>query len=73
LLVASLPHLPHFFARIETEGHLLNGPGVKVYTEDENIDQNFAKGSSDIWPVHQILSKKLLDEVHVEIDDDIRF
>mmetsp|Transcript_9856 Transcript_9856/g.20573 ORF Transcript_9856/g.20573 Transcript_9856/m.20573 type:complete len:790 (-) Transcript_9856:247-2616(-) len=59
--------------KIETEGHLLNGPGVKVYTEDENIDQNFAKGSSDIWPLHQILSKKLLDEEHVEIDDDIRF
>ncbi len=62
-----------YLLRVETEGHLLNGPGVKVYTEHGNIDQNFARGSSDVWSLHQILSKKLLDEVYAEIGDEHGF
>ena len=55
--------------RIETEGHLLDGAHVKVYTYDDNIKEEFANGSSDnIWQIHKIPSNKLLNEHHPAID-----
>jgi len=61
---------------IETEGHLLNGSEVKIYTHDERIKQELAKGQKDnVWAIHEILSEKMLNdhvmeigEVEIEID-----
>mmetsp|Transcript_635 Transcript_635/g.1019 ORF Transcript_635/g.1019 Transcript_635/m.1019 type:complete len:863 (+) Transcript_635:185-2773(+) len=63
--------------KIETEGHMLSGPEVKVYTADEDIKQELAKGQKDnIWLIHEILSNKMLnnpkkdfseEEVHVDV------
>mmetsp|Transcript_19345 Transcript_19345/g.29830 ORF Transcript_19345/g.29830 Transcript_19345/m.29830 type:complete len:858 (-) Transcript_19345:67-2640(-) len=48
--------------KIETEGHLLRGPEVKVYTADDDIKQELAKGQKDnIWLIHEILSNKMLN------------
>jgi hypothetical protein len=71
----SFPLMYNTAFKIETEGHLLSGPEVKVYTADEDIKQEFAKGQKDnIWLIHEILSNKMLnnpqkdfseEEVHV--------
>jgi len=73
----SFPLMYNTAFKIETEGHLLSGPEVKVYTADEDIKQELAKGQKDnIWLVHEILSNKMLnnpkkdfseEEVHVGI------
>jgi hypothetical protein len=48
---------------IETEGHLLNGAQVKVYTDDDDIEQELAKGQNDgVWLMHEMLSNKLLKD-----------
>jgi hypothetical protein len=55
---------------VETEGHMLNGSELKVYTDDDDIKQGLAKGQNDsIWTIHELLSTKMLDEKHEEIGD----
>merc|ERR1712029_1143376 len=53
---------------VETEGHLMSGPQVEVFTHDDNIEQELAKGQKDnVWlytrcflkKCSTILSKKL--------------
>ena len=34
----------HLYYRIEMEGHMLNGSGVSVYTDDDDIKKELAKG-----------------------------
>lgn len=59
----SFPLMYNTAFKIETEGHLLSGPEVKVYTADEDIKQELAKGQKDnIWLVHEILSNKMLND-----------
>ncbi len=49
------------YFRIKTEGHLLSGSEVKVYTDDYKIEQELAKGQKDnIWLIHEILSGKIV-------------
>lgn len=58
--------------KIETEGHMLNGSEVKVYTDDDNIKQELAKGQKDIvWSIHEILSEKMLNKPQKEIEAEI--
>jgi len=46
----------------------LNGSEVKVYTDDDDIKQQLAKGEKDnIWAIHETLSGKMLDEPQKEI------
>lgn len=53
---------------IETEGHLLNGAQVKVYTDDDDIEQELAKGQNDgVWLMHEMLSNKLLKDPRKDI------
>ena len=48
--------------RVETEGHGLNSAEIKIYTDDEDIEQGFKKGQNDnIWAVHEVLSDKMLE------------
>ncbi|KAL9185215.1 hypothetical protein ACHAXT_002992 [Thalassiosira profunda] len=55
---------------IETEGHLLNGPEVKVYTHHGDIKQELAKGhNDDVWGISEILSEKLLNNIPKEIGE----
>jgi len=55
---------------IETEGHLMKGPKAKVYTDDNDIEQELAKGEKDnIWAIHNILSEKMLNEPQEEIGE----
>ncbi|KAL7495970.1 hypothetical protein ACHAWT_004317 [Skeletonema menzelii] len=71
----SFPLMYNTAFKIKIEGHLLSGPEVKVYTADEDIKQELAKGQkNNIWLVHEILSNKMLnnpkkdfteEEVHV--------
>ena len=59
---------------VETEGHLLDGSEIYVYTDDEHIHQEFAHGQNDnIWSINELLSTKMLDEDHPDIlaDDEI--
>lgn len=52
---------------IETEGHLLNGSEVTVYTDDADLEQDLAKGEKDnIWLIHEILSNKMLTKPQQE-------
>ena len=54
--------------RIETEGHMLNGAEVKVYTDDDDLKQEFAKGQTDnLWSIHEILSDKMINNPQKEI------
>jgi hypothetical protein len=54
--------------RIETEGHMLNGAEVKVYTDDDDLKQEFAKGQNDnLWSIHEILSDKMINNPQKEI------
>ena len=49
---------------------MLNGSEVNVYTDDDNIKQELAKGQKDrVWLIHEILSKKMLSEKHEEIGE----
>jgi len=58
----SFPLMYNTAFKIETEGHLLSGPEVVVYTADDDIKQELAKGQKDnIWLIHEILSNKMLD------------
>jgi hypothetical protein len=61
--------------RVETEGHLLDGSEVKVYTDDDSIHQEFSHGQNDnIWSINEILSTKMLLENHPGIgEEDIEF
>ncbi|KAL7543852.1 hypothetical protein ACHAXR_013222 [Thalassiosira sp. AJA248-18] len=53
---------------VETEGHLLNGAEVKVYTDDGPIKQELAKKQKDnVWAIHEILSGKMLNNPQKEI------
>lgn len=66
----SFPLMYNKAFRIETEGHVLNGSEVKVYTDDDDIKQELAKGQKDrVWLIHEILSKKMLSETHKEIGE----
>lgn len=59
---------------VETEGHLMDGSEMKVFTDDGCIHQEFARGMNDeMWDTHVLLSHKMLNEVHPEIlaDDEI--
>jgi hypothetical protein len=48
---------------IETEGHLMNGAQVKVYTDNDAIEQELAKGQNNgVWLMHEMLSNKLLED-----------
>eukprot|EP00574_Skeletonema_japonicum_P003936 CAMPEP_0201723202 /NCGR_PEP_ID=MMETSP0593-20130828/7332_1 /ASSEMBLY_ACC=CAM_ASM_000672 /TAXON_ID=267983 /ORGANISM="Skeletonema japonicum, Strain CCMP2506" /LENGTH=861 /DNA_ID=CAMNT_0048214277 /DNA_START=191 /DNA_END=2776 /DNA_ORIENTATION=+ len=59
----SFPLMYNTAFKIETEGRLLSGPEVKVYTADEDIKQELAKGQkNNIWQVHEILSNKMLND-----------
>jgi hypothetical protein len=59
----SFPLMYNTAFKIETEGHLLSGPEVVVYTADDDIKQELAKGQKDnIWLIHEILSNKMLNE-----------
>jgi len=56
--------------RIETEGHLLHGSEVKVYTDDDDIKQELKKGEKDnVWAIHEILSEKMLNDPQKEIGE----
>lgn len=56
---------------VETEGHLMDGSEMKVFTDDGHIHQEFARGQNDsMWDVHELLSMKVLNETHPEIVDD---
>mmetsp|Transcript_9616 Transcript_9616/g.20813 ORF Transcript_9616/g.20813 Transcript_9616/m.20813 type:complete len:857 (+) Transcript_9616:61-2631(+) len=56
--------------KIETEGSLLNGSEVKVYTDDDDIKQELAKGQKDnVWAIHEILSEKMLNHPQKEIGE----
>lgn len=61
--------------RVETEGHLLDGSEVKIYTDDDDIHQEFAHGQNDnIWSINELLSNKMLREDHPGIgEDEIEF
>lgn len=49
--------------RVETEGHLLDGSEVKIYTDDDDIHQEFAHGQNDnVWCVNELLSNIMLNE-----------
>jgi len=49
--------------RIETEGHMLQGSEVTVYTDDDDVEQELAKGQLDkVWAIHEILSEKMLND-----------
>jgi len=62
--------LHQFYHRIETEGSLLNGSEVKVYTDDDDIKQELAKGQKDnVWAIHEILSEKMLNHPQKEIGE----
>jgi hypothetical protein len=57
--------------KIETEGHMLSGSEVKVYTDEDDIKQELAKGQKDnIWLIHEILSDKMLDNPQKEFDEE---
>mmetsp|Transcript_24157 Transcript_24157/g.52199 ORF Transcript_24157/g.52199 Transcript_24157/m.52199 type:complete len:152 (+) Transcript_24157:807-1262(+) len=54
---------------IKTEGHL-EGSKAEVYTDDDDIEQELAKGEKDnIWAIHNILSEKMLNERQAEIGE----
>lgn len=56
---------------IETEGHLLNGSEVKVYSDLAKIKQDLAKGEKDnVWSIHEILSEKILNKPQKDFDED---
>lgn len=56
---------------VETEGHLLDGSKVKVYSDDDVIKEEFVKGQNDnIWLIHEILSDKMLDNPLKEFADE---
>ena len=59
----SFPLMYNTAFKIETEGRLVSGPEVKVYTSDDDIKQELAKGQQDnIWLIHEILTNKMLNE-----------
>jgi hypothetical protein len=46
----------------------MDGSEVKVYTDDGDIHQEFARGHNEsMWDVHELLSTKLLNEKHPEV------
>lgn len=54
---------------IETEGRLLNGSEVKVYTDDDDIKQELAKGQKEnVWAIHETLSEKMLNSPQKEFE-----
>mmetsp|Transcript_12428 Transcript_12428/g.27015 ORF Transcript_12428/g.27015 Transcript_12428/m.27015 type:complete len:831 (+) Transcript_12428:168-2660(+) len=56
--------------RVDTEGHLLKGPKVTVYTDDDDIKQELAKGQKDnIWLIHKLLSERMLRDPQKEIGE----
>lgn len=56
---------------VETEGHMVDGAEVEIYTDDENIHQEFAHGQNDnMWAIHELLSTKMLDEYQPDIGED---
>ena len=58
------------YYRIETEGHVLHGSEVKVYTDDDDIKQELKKGEKDnVWAIHEILSEKMLNDPQKEIGE----
>ena len=66
----SFPLMYNKAFRIETEGHLLNGAEVKVYTNDDDIKQEFAKGNNEsVWEIHELLSEKMLNNPQNEIGE----
>ncbi len=68
----SFPLMYNTAFKIETEGHLLSGPEVKVYTSDEDIKQELAKGQKDnIWLVHEILSNKMLNNPKTDFSEEV--
>jgi hypothetical protein len=47
--------------RVETAGSFMDGPEFAVYTDDDDIKQELAKGQKDsLWAIHEILSRKML-------------
>ncbi|KAL3823901.1 hypothetical protein ACHAXA_005483 [Cyclostephanos tholiformis] len=53
---------------IETEGHLLNGAQVKIYADNNAIEQELAKGQNNgVWLMHEMLSNKVLKDPQKEI------
>ena len=53
----------NFYYSIQTEGKMLQGAEVKVYTDDDDVEQELAKGQTDkVWAIHEILSEKMLND-----------
>ena len=67
----SFPLMYNKAFEVETEGHLLDGSKVKVYSDDDVIKEEFVKGQNDnIWLIHEILSDKMLDNPLKEFADE---
>lgn len=46
---------------VETAGSFMDGPEFEVYTDDDDIKQELAKGQKDsLWAIHEILAKNML-------------
>ena len=42
---------------------MLQGSEVTVYTDDDDVEQELAKGQLDkVWAIHEILSEKMLND-----------
>lgn len=55
---------------VDSEGHLLKGPKCRVYTDDNDIEQELAKGEKgNIWLIHEILSNRMLRDPPKEIGE----
>lgn len=60
LLVAQ-QYFPYLVCRVETAGSFMDGPEFEVYTDDDDIKKDLAKGQKEsLWAIHEVLSKKML-------------
>ena len=49
--------------KIETSGHLMSEPKIRIYMEGApDVKQDLAKGSSDVWGVNKILANHILEK-----------
>ena len=68
---ASYPLMYNKAFWVETEGHMMDGSEVKIYTDDEDLHQEFVHGQNEnMWTMHELLSTKMLDEYHPGIGED---
>lgn len=55
---------------VDSEGHLLKGPKARIYTRDDDIELNLARGQKEnIWLIYEILSERMLRNPVKEIGE----